>query len=103
MKRSVLLLGATGSIGTQTVDVLNLHADRFSVLGLSCGRDVETLYAQANALRPRFVASVLPLDETRLPEGTVAFSGPDAAMRRSLPVCCPRLSRFLFSCLFSRK
>ncbi len=81
MKRSVLILGSTGSIGTQTVDVLNMHADRFSVLGLSCGRDVETLYAQAHALKPRFVASLSPMDETRLPEGTVVFSGPDAAER----------------------
>ena len=81
MKRSVLILGSTGSIGTQTVDVVNLHADRFSVCGLSCGRDVETLYAQARALKPRFVASVSPLDETRLPEGTVCFTGPDAAER----------------------
>ena len=81
MKRSVLLLGSTGSIGTQTVDVLRMHADRFSVLGLSCGHDVETLYAQANVLKPRFVASLSPMDETRLPEGTVAFSGTDAAER----------------------
>ena len=50
--KKVLLLGATGSIGKQTIDVLKLHADRFSVLGLSCRNDVETLYAQANALHP---------------------------------------------------
>ena len=81
MKKRVLLLGSTGSIGTQTVDVLLAHPDRFETLGLSCRSDIETLYAQANALHPKFVAAEVPLDKTRLPEGTEAFSGPDAAER----------------------
>ena len=81
MKRSVLLLGCTGSIGTQTVDVIRLHADRFSVLGLSCRNDVETLYRQANELKPRFVAAEAPLEKSRLPEGTELFTGPNAAQR----------------------
>ena len=81
MKKEVLLLGSTGSIGKQTIDVVNMYADRFSVLGLSCRSDVETLYAQANALKPRFVAAEVPLDQNRLPEGTEIFTGPDAAER----------------------
>ena len=81
MKQSVLLLGSTGSIGKQTVDVLKLHADRFSVCGISCRNDVETLYAQAQALNPKYVAAEAPLDPARLPEGTVVFSGPDATER----------------------
>jgi len=81
MKKEVLLLGSTGSIGRQTLDVLNAHTDRFALSGLCCGTDVETLYAQANAFRPRFVASRAPLDAERLPKGTVLFSGEDAAER----------------------
>ena len=81
MKRSVLILGCTGSIGTQTVDVLHLHNDRFETLGLCCGNDAETLYRQANALKPRFVAARVPLDANRLPEGTAIFTGEDAAER----------------------
>ena len=81
MKKEVLLLGSTGSIGTQTVDVLKRHADRFSVRGLSCRGDVETLYRQANELRPAFVAAGAPLDPERLPKGTEIFSGADAAER----------------------
>ncbi len=81
MKQSVLILGCTGSIGTQTVDVLNLHKDRFETIGLCCGSDAETLYKQANALNPRFVASRVPLDADRLPVGTVVFTGEDAAER----------------------
>ena len=81
MKQSVLLLGSTGSIGKQTVDVLRMHADRFSVRGLSCQKDVETLYAQANALHPEFVAAEVSLEKDRLPEGTEIFTGPGAAER----------------------
>ena len=81
MKQSVLILGSTGSIGTQTVDVLNLHPDRFEAVGLCCGSDTETLYRQAQALKPRFVAAHVPLDQSLLPEGTVAFTGEDAAER----------------------
>ena len=81
MKQSVLLLGSTGSIGTQTVDVLNMHAERFETLGLCCGTDVETLYRQAQLLKPRFVAARSLIDESRLPAGTVAFTGEDAPER----------------------
>ena len=81
MKKEVLLLGSTGSIGTQTVDVLKLRADRFSVMGLSCRSDVETLYTQAQALNPKYAAAEVPLDADRLPAGTEIFCGPDAAER----------------------
>ena len=81
MKKEVLLLGCSGSIGTQTLDVIRAHPDRFSVLGLSCRGDAETLYAQANEFRPRFVGAEVPLDKSRLPEGTVVFSGTDASTR----------------------
>ncbi len=86
MKKEVLLLGSTGSIGTQTLEVIRRHADRFSVLGLSCGHDVETLYAQAQAFRPRYVSATVPIDESVLPAGTVAFSGKDAAERLAAEV-----------------
>ena len=81
MKQSVLILGSTGSIGTQTVDVLQCHPDRFETVGLCCGTDAEALYRQANALKPRFVAARVPLDQNRLPEGTVVFCGENGAER----------------------
>lgn len=81
MKQTVLLLGCTGSIGKQTVDVLSLHKDRYETLGLACNRDTETLYRQANALHPKFVAANVPLDKSRLPAGTTVFCGKDATER----------------------
>ena len=42
MKR-IVLLGATGSIGTQTVDVVLHHSDEFCIVALSCGHNIEKL------------------------------------------------------------
>jgi 1-deoxy-D-xylulose-5-phosphate reductoisomerase len=45
--RRVLILGSTGSIGTQALEVIEAAADRFEVVGLAVGRDVEGMRAQA--------------------------------------------------------
>ncbi|WP_430593396.1 1-deoxy-D-xylulose-5-phosphate reductoisomerase [Humidisolicoccus flavus] len=47
MKRRVLLLGSTGSIGTQALDVIAKNPDTFEVVGLSAGRNAEALAQQA--------------------------------------------------------
>jgi len=52
----VALLGSTGSIGRQTVDVLEAHADRFRVVALATGRNAPELEAQARRLAPDVVA-----------------------------------------------
>ncbi|WNB84913.1 1-deoxy-D-xylulose-5-phosphate reductoisomerase [Cellulomonas sp. ATA003] len=55
--RSVVLLGSTGSIGTQAVDVLQRHPDRFRVTGISAGgADPVALARQAVALGAQTVA-----------------------------------------------
>jgi 1-deoxy-D-xylulose-5-phosphate reductoisomerase len=50
--RGVALLGSTGSIGRQTVDVLAAHPDRFRVIALAAGTDRAGLDAQVDRLRP---------------------------------------------------
>ncbi|GAA2005045.1 1-deoxy-D-xylulose-5-phosphate reductoisomerase [Microbacterium ulmi] len=45
--RRVLILGSTGSIGTQALDVIRAHRDRFEVAGLSAGSNRALLDAQA--------------------------------------------------------
>lgn len=60
-QRSVILLGSTGSIGTQAVDVITRNPDRFAVRGLSAGGgDVGLLARQAAALRVEVVAVADP-------------------------------------------
>ena len=46
MKR-VLILGSTGSIGTQALDVIERSPDAFEIVGLSAGRSHEQLVQQA--------------------------------------------------------
>ena len=47
MTRRVVLLGSTGSIGTQALEVVRTHPDRFQLVGLACGSSAEQLIAQA--------------------------------------------------------
>ncbi len=55
--RSVSLLGSTGSIGVQALDVISRNRDRFEVIALAAGgSDPVALAAQAAAVRPRLVA-----------------------------------------------
>jgi 1-deoxy-D-xylulose-5-phosphate reductoisomerase len=46
--RRVVVLGSTGSIGTQALDVVRAHPERFRVVGLAAGRDHQALRAQAD-------------------------------------------------------
>jgi len=55
MKR-IAILGSTGSIGEQTLDVVARHRDRFEVVALSAGRRVDRLVEQARKFGPRLVS-----------------------------------------------
>jgi 1-deoxy-D-xylulose-5-phosphate reductoisomerase len=56
----VAIVGATGSIGTQTADVVRAEPDRYHVTSLGAGRDVEGITALAKDLRPAVVALADP-------------------------------------------
>jgi 1-deoxy-D-xylulose-5-phosphate reductoisomerase len=76
----VALLGSTGSIGRQTVEVLESHADRFEVVALATGRNAAELEAQAARLRPRAVALADDAGSLDLPSGTVRVRGDGALL-----------------------
>lgn len=50
--RRVAVLGSTGSIGRNALLVLKDNPERFKVVGLACGRNIQMLYAQAAVFRP---------------------------------------------------
>ncbi|MDR0284511.1 MAG: 1-deoxy-D-xylulose-5-phosphate reductoisomerase [Propionibacteriaceae bacterium] len=55
--RDVIILGSTGSIGTQTLDVVSRHGDEFRVVGLAAGgTQIARLASQIAAVRPARVA-----------------------------------------------
>ena len=61
MKR-VALLGSTGSIGTQTLDVISHFPDKLRVVALSAGRSVDLLIQQCKQFRPELVSVTRPED-----------------------------------------
>ncbi len=54
--KSITLLGSTGSIGTQTLDIVTHHPDRFRLVGLAAGSNVAMLAEQVRQFRPEIVA-----------------------------------------------
>lgn len=56
MRRRVAILGSTGSIGTQALDVIARHPERFEVVGLAAGRRVERLREQTERFTPAVTA-----------------------------------------------
>ena len=55
MKKKIALLGSTGSIGTQTLDVIAMHPDYFEVEALTAHNNVELLAQQAIRFQPNAV------------------------------------------------
>ncbi|MGO9027828.1 MAG: 1-deoxy-D-xylulose-5-phosphate reductoisomerase [Acidimicrobiales bacterium] len=78
---TVSLVGSTGSIGTQAIEVIESSAERFEVVALGAQRSIEALADQARRFHPRVVAigdTSLALELTRLvPRGTEVVSGVD--------------------------
>ena len=72
MVKSITILGATGSIGTSTLDLVEREPDRFEVLALTANCDVARLAAAA--IRTRAKLAVVA-DETCLPELRAALAG----------------------------
>ncbi len=88
--RRVSILGATGSIGQNTIDLIAREPDRFDVVALTGGRNVEQLARDARALRAETAVTAYPdrLDDLRTAlagSGIEAAAGPaalqDAAAR----------------------
>jgi 1-deoxy-D-xylulose-5-phosphate reductoisomerase len=80
--KTVSLVGSTGSIGTQSIEVIKAQPDFYRVVAIGAHSSVDLLVAQAQELRPEYVAIV---DETkaddlkaRLPRGTELVGGSDA-------------------------
>lgn len=58
MTTAVTILGSTGTIGVNTLDVIARHPERFSVFALSANSNVEGLFAQCQTWNPRFAVMV---------------------------------------------
>lgn len=63
--RGVSIIGATGSIGRQTLDIIANHPDKLRVIALTAGRDVNALVELASQWRPKLVT----LSDPEIAEG----------------------------------
>ena len=54
--KKIVILGSTGSIGTNTLDIVQNFPERFQVVGLTAGKNHERLEAQIRQFRPQAVA-----------------------------------------------
>ena len=67
LQRKIAILGATGSIGTQALEVAALHPDRFEVAALTAYSSREKLFEQVRAFRPRLAGLVQPIPREEIP------------------------------------
>ena len=82
-RRTVTILGATGSIGTSTLDLIERHPDRYEVVALTAARDAEGLAAAARRTGAAHVAIADPARREELSAllagtPTTVDAGPEA-------------------------
>ncbi len=80
-RRRVVVLGSTGSIGVNTLEVLRCLDERLEAVGLSAHSSRELLFEQARGHRPRWVCltdpAADPSDRAGLPAETELLTGPE--------------------------
>ena len=80
--KKLAILGSTGSIGTQTLDVVREHPDRFEVYAICAHRSVDKLVEQARDFRPEVVCIADESLYTELKQKLQAALGADAEMMK---------------------
>jgi len=99
-RKRVAILGSTGSIGTQALDVIAAHPDRFTVVGLAAGQNLERLREQFARFTPEVATSATDGPEglfrvaveskpdivLAATDGAVAFDAVLAALERGTDV-----------------
>ncbi|WP_353234428.1 1-deoxy-D-xylulose-5-phosphate reductoisomerase [Diaphorobacter ruginosibacter] len=85
MKQRLTVLGSTGSIGTNTLDVVGRHLDQYEVFALSASTRVESMLAQCARFKPRYAVMASAPHARELAEklkanglGTEVLSSADA-------------------------
>lgn len=81
--KKLAILGSTGSIGTQALDVVREQPEQFQVELLTCGNNVDLLIQQALEFKPNAVvigdpAKLETVKDALFPEGIKAYAGPQA-------------------------
>ena len=85
--KQISILGSTGSIGTQALEVIRTHPGEFEVIALACGgSNVELLRRQIDEFKPAFVAVANPLAKEKLSDISNVDFGAEAVVRAAKAV-----------------
>lgn len=85
--KNIVVLGSSGSIGRQTLDVVRRHPDRLNVTALAVHRNIDLLCEQIREFKPQFVAvGDDSLDDTARKEVRSRLTGLCDLQGRSIPV-----------------
>jgi len=81
--KSIAILGSTGSIGTQCLDVIRHHRDRFRVVGLAAGRNRRLLWRQIEEFQPILAGIQDDRETPDPPKGWTGelIKGPESILR----------------------
>lgn len=79
MKKRIAILGSTGSIGCQTLEVVDRFPEKFEVIALAAGRNIEKIISQACKYRPKLISigseKDIPKLKPHIPEETTITAG----------------------------
>ena len=75
--KKIALIGSTGSIGKQTLEVVRRHSDKFTIVSLAGGYSESEFLSQVNEFKPK-VATLAVQPKTQLNKDTEFFFGEDA-------------------------
>ncbi len=76
--KKIALIGSTGSIGKQTLNVVRRHAERFQIVSLAGGSNTSLLIEQINEFKPKVATFANAVDKALLPKGVEYFFGQTA-------------------------
>ena len=81
--KKLSILGSTGSIGTQTLDIVRNNPSEFKVIGLSVNNNIELLKKQVLEFKPEAVAVMdsVKADELKEEVGVVVYTGVEGIIR----------------------
>jgi 1-deoxy-D-xylulose-5-phosphate reductoisomerase len=81
--KSLSILGSTGSIGTQTLDIVKNNPDEFKIIGLTTNNNVDILKKQIDEFKPEAVAVMdnKKVDELKKDIDTNVYSGIDGIIK----------------------
>src|SRR3989344_7324842 len=81
--KKLSILGSTGSIGTQTLEIVKNNPSEFKIVGLTTNKNIELLKKQVNEFKPEAVAVMdkEKADELKKNVGISVYSGIDGVIK----------------------